>query len=149
MLNRFQYLVEVSVTALRNLQSKIRRDNKAALSLLGWKLLAEPNMTHQAWQIAYTLHSIISEPVKIIQIYKLYTGKLNWNEDWRNNVENEVAFIAQWKLWREWIFIFKNDIEVGDRILLLFTANSLYREVDQKELSFSVVYKSQDERIKF
>lgn len=35
LLNRFQYLVEVSGTALRNLQSKIRRDNKPALSLLG------------------------------------------------------------------------------------------------------------------
>ena len=61
--SRFQYLVEVSVTALRNLQSKIRRDNKPAWSLLGWKLLAKANRTHEAWQISYSLHSSISEPV--------------------------------------------------------------------------------------
>lgn len=62
--SRLQYLVEVSVTALRYLQSKIPRDNKPTLSLLGWNLLAEPKMTHEAWQIAYTLHSSINEPVK-------------------------------------------------------------------------------------
>lgn len=72
--SRFQYLVEVSVTALRNLQSKIDRDNKPALSLLGWTLLAKPNMIHQVWQVSYTLHSSISETVKIIWIFKWITG---------------------------------------------------------------------------
>jgi len=46
--SRFQYLVEVSVTALRHLQSKIPRDNKLTLSLLGCNWLAKPKMTHEA-----------------------------------------------------------------------------------------------------
>lgn len=33
--SRFQYLVEVSITALRNLQSKILTDNKPTLRLIG------------------------------------------------------------------------------------------------------------------
>lgn len=141
--SRFQYLAEVSVTALRNLQSKIPRDNKPALSLLGWKLLAKPNMTHQAWQISYTLHGTISEPVKIIRVFKL-------------NIKLELGlqkYGGKWgdlhcpmKALKGVDFYVQKSYGSGDRIILFFRVNCLHRKVAQKELRFSIVYKSQDER---
>jgi len=42
--------------------------------------------------------------------------------------------------------MFKNHLEVGDRIILFFRANYLHRKVAQKGSSFSIVYKNQGER---
>lgn len=132
--NRFQYLVEVSVTALRNLQSKICRDNKPTLSLLGWKLLARPNMTHQAWQIAYTLHSSVSEPVKIIQIYILNTGKIKLElrpEEYCGKWGRLHCPVKALK-WTD--FCIQKWYRSWRQDYLLFRANYLHREVAEKAL---------------
>lgn len=104
-------------------------------------------MTHQAWQIAYTLHSSTSEPVKIIHIYKINTGKIKFElgpEEYGGKrdsfhcpvkaLKGEDFYIQKWyKSWRQ--------------DYLLFRADCLHWAMAQKGLSSSLVYKSQDERI--
>lgn len=127
--SRFQYLVEVSITALRNLQSKILTDNKPTLRLIGWKLLAKPSMTHQACQISYTLHSSISKPVKTICLFKLNTGGIKLKlglEEYSGKWGNSHCSV---KTFRRGRFLYsKKEMEVGDRISLFFRANCLHRK---------------------